>query len=307
MIKLSHLTGISVLTLTALFASVGCANVDSSGEDGEEDLSAADPGDGEENVAEAQEEVIGGEATSDYERVLSIQLDRWSYAWPVLRPTHYCTGTVVGYRAVLTAAHCVCNWRKAGYGESSIHFRQGASVKNGSHMKYNGSVIGIEKVFMPSGICQKTGTDQLGSDLALLQTTQPIGQAIPSGKIAAGHYKPFHNFPFDTTKTFDSVGYGVTALDQNTNSNPQIKKVAHGWIKSSQPEFFSVKPAAPQGPSGGVTCGGDSGGPIFLRDVGQVGVVSEGDCKTYTAGPRLVGTAASDYIHGRLQDLADEE
>jgi Trypsin len=106
--------------MAGLFLLSACAESDS-----DDSALSADEG-----TEEWKDEIINGEATSDAERVISIQLNTYRYLWPFLKPLHFCTGTIVGHRAVLTAAHCVCDWQLAGYADTFMSFRQGPSVSN---------------------------------------------------------------------------------------------------------------------------------------------------------------------------------
>ena len=84
--------------------SVACTQVVESDEGVGEDPSGKADGRGIEGVegpSASTPRIVGGERTPDYPAVVALLDDQHG---------HFCTGTLIGERTVLTAAHCIDEW-----------------------------------------------------------------------------------------------------------------------------------------------------------------------------------------------------
>ncbi len=150
-----------------------------------------------------------------------------------------CTGTVVGRRTVLTAAHCISGGDQTFVLDGSNYLSSSSTV----HPKYD-----------PVGH---------NNDIALLRLKRSV-HLVPS------RLEP-KSRPAGTTVTL--VGYGATSED-GTDSG--TRRVATNSIASLHTTSFNIKGT---GGGMGNACNHDSGGPVFVEASGveaQLGVLIGG-------------------------------
>lgn len=203
-----------------------------------------------ETTSDDRDDIVGGQATSSLPAVGAITR---------FGGTH-CTGTLIGPRKVVTAAHCV-----KGVTASSLKFVIGPSVSSAQHVL---SVASVQA--HPS-----YNANQLTNDIGLVTLTQdapiaPMGVLPSMDSSWVGEELLF-------------VGYGASNGFSQTGSGTKrfvrmnITQVSSTTFRYQQPNKN--------------TCNGDSGGPAFADVGGQLlvaGVTSYGDanCTVYGVDTR---------------------
>jgi secreted trypsin-like serine protease len=202
--------------------------------------------------------IKGGEQTTAYKTVGALLLDG----------RLHCTGTLIGDKTVLTAAHCLHGYEKQ---KDKMTFVIGANLLQPttgpvriSDMAYP-TVASTGYLFNP-----KTLEDDIG--LIYLDASVPIK---PFGLHKGS---PTWDEILNKQVNLIFVGFGYDVIeDQKVGAG--IKREAAWWINGVQNRRVTFHV------DGRNTCKGDSGGPAFLKLGGvlvQVAVTSggDGDCAT---------------------------
>jgi V8-like Glu-specific endopeptidase len=195
--------------------------------------------------------IVGGTPTEpgEFDDVVRIQL-----------PTGYaCSGVVVAPRVVLTAAHCVDELRAADtlrvhYGAFVGEYPSIATTEFGAHPDYTGDPTG-EDIF-------DYGFVELGTDFT-----------VPGGFVPPITTQDEWDEAMVDGREVTLVGFGATAQDRDDEGTKRVVTATIDRFSDRGLEFYA-------GGAGQDTCGGDSGGPVYVRmDNGELrlaGITSRG-------------------------------
>lgn len=200
-----------------------------------------------------QQPIVGGTTTEKYPAVvaLAVRLQSGRYE-------QFCTGTLVGLKTVLTAAHCI----KA-MGNGDYYW-----VLFGSNASQPTQAIHVKSQ------TKNPGYDGNINDFGVIELEQQAAGVVPI------EMNPTPLTNADIGKSVRHVGFGITQA-QRTDSG--IKR------EVSTPIRALVGAAYESGATGQQTCSGDSGGPGLMVTAGSpaervIGVVSYGDQQCLSEG-----------------------
>lgn len=190
------------------------------------------------SLGQRQDPITDGVVTSGHPSVGRLSLDGHdglSYA---------CTGTLVGARTVLSAAHCIEDIAKATFNVGGQTYAVAQMIPH------------------PAYTSQPTRNDVAILRLTQAPSVQPTAVSTKTPWVGLG---------------LTLIGYGIT---RDGADDSGTKRKAQNVIADVKPERFNMRGT---GGSVGNICSGDSGGPAFALIDGievQVGVHSygEGDC-----------------------------
>ncbi|HJL17453.1 MAG TPA: trypsin-like serine protease [Sandaracinaceae bacterium LLY-WYZ-13_1] len=204
-----------------------------------------------------------------------------------------CTGALIAPDVVLTAKHCLqVSGAPAPYPPSDVEVMTANAIVPGMEP----TAYPVEGVRVPPGIWHHdpdsgTSTGLIGEDVAVLRLSTPIPDFVA---------QPYAVRRASTDGLWGAavvaVGYGHTPTDPSSG----VRRRASTTIDAVSEEIIYTRP--------GVTCTGDSGGPLFL-DTGDGGLGAE-VLGVLSFGPVGCGTeGANGYtrLDGRWIAMIDEE
>ena len=239
-------------------------------------------------AAQPRPRIVGGSATGDFAPVGALLI----YAAPNdPRIVSLCSGTLVGCRSFLTAAHCVCPTTSD---DAASCLRQGLADPRELDVFFpHAGRVAVESVFLHPDYVFTAG-----GDLALLRLDAAPAWIDPAAVNRAGRPAPGSDGVI--------VGFGNTGGPEFAQSDFGIKRF--GPVRTSACasgieadthlcwEYLDT---------GANTCGGDSGGPLFIDAGGGVsvaGITSGGQNPTCLAPD--AGFDTDLFVHGDWLEAA---
>jgi secreted trypsin-like serine protease len=184
-----------------------------------------------------------------------------------------CTGTLVGTREVLTAAHCV-----APFPPDSVVFGSNA---DGSHIEIRST--DVHPGFDPKTLAFDLARVVLATDASVEPIDIRRAREVSAPEVG---------------ERVRLVGFGRAETAQ-----PPQKRTGEARIVSVTDDRFTV------GPDPSLSCSGDSGGPAFVVREGEevfAGVVSSGDWDCLERATYTRTTLGADFLDAARGDDEDE-
>jgi hypothetical protein len=204
-------------------------------------------------------------------------------------PLHRCTGTMISSKVLLTAGHCT-------YGTASAQVWFNEHVTTSLGYPFSGGFTGT-----PHTYSQYTGALTLPDtgDVGVVVLRQRPG--VGTAQVAAEGTLDNLAVSAQRQVTFDIVGYGLQDIRPTVMSERSrlagVTKIVN--LGSALTDGYNIHQSAAPGTGGG-TCFGDSGGPVFLSGtytiVGVNSFVLNENCAGAGFAYRVDVDGANDFI-----------
>jgi len=177
-------------------------------------------------------------------------------------PTHRCSGTMISPTVLLTAGHCT-----SGAASAQVWFNENVTTSLG--YPYTGGFTG-EPITYPGYDGTLPNTGDVG--IVILDTAPGVGYASLAG---VGALDELATRRGRQQVTFDVVGYGLQevkprVMADRTRLRASVRLVN---LRSALTDGFNIHHTGSPGTGGG-TCFGDSGGPIFFPGTSTIVAVT---------------------------------
>lgn len=228
--------------------------------------------------------IIGGQPVDDglFDQVVAILLDG----------ELHCSGTLIGPKTILTAAHCV-----AGYEQAITNGRFEIFVGNSIFVDgQRNPIVGYDFPRDPAGLMYRRDDHSISHDIGILYLAEK-SQMTP---VALHNDVP----TWDDIESIEGseltfVGFGLKVIKQGKGTGKGVKREATWRFENRDVYNFYFKGQSSN------TCKGDSGGPAFIRvgatgDLFLVGITSSGN-SSCTSGIEMRVDAHFAWITSRVQ------
>ena len=205
-------------------------------------------------------------------------------------PTHRCSGTLLSPTVLLTAGHCT-----AGAASAQVWFDETVTLASG--YPYSGGITGTPYTH-PSFVWSLPNTSDVGV-VVLDKKVRDLGAGtLPT----LGTLDALATRRGQQEAWFTVVGYGLqevrpTVMAERTRLQATVRLVNLG---SALTDGYNIHHTGSRGTGGG-TCFGDSGGPVFLENtnviVGITSFVFNENCGGGGGAYRIDIANAQDFIY----------
>jgi len=224
----------------------------------------------------------------------------------------FCTGTLVSENVIITAAHCLEDYRDIGYDQETGEFKEirlkvtggnvafATNAKTGNPTKRSFTRFSIHPQYQPKEVGQGSW-----NDIAILQ----FEGSLPDGYQPVPVLQDKAQLKTGLTVTF--AGFGITSPLGNDAKVDDSGVLRKGDSVLSRADFEGNELLFQLPTSGVSTCQGDSGGPAFAKIAGQltlVGVTSRGE-DSFCRGVSISTSVAAhvDFIRRTMGSMKSVE